>query len=137
MRPSRRQSRHQASYERRIGIRQSLPRRIVKWSFSLFLLVCTLSALPMLALRFYDPPTSSFIELNKRNNNSNIKHHWVDIDDVSLYFPNAVIASEDQQFPTHFGFDLKQIKLVLAERKNGQSRGASTISQQTLSLIHI
>ena len=86
----------------------------------------------MVVLRYYDPPTSSFIELNKRNNNTNIKHQWLPIEEVSLYFPNAVIASEDQQFPNHFGFDLKQIKLVLEERKNGQSRGASTISQQTV-----
>jgi len=95
-------------------------------------LVCFLSALPMALLRIYDPPTSNFIELNKRSHNTNIKHQWVDIEDVSLYFPNAVIASEDQQFPNHFGFDIKQIKLVLEERKKGQSRGASTISQQTI-----
>lgn len=86
----------------------------------------------MVILRYYNPPTSSFIELNKMNNNTNIKHQWVPIDEVSLYFPNAVIASEDQRFPYHFGFDLKQIKLVLEERKNGQTRGASTISQQTV-----
>ncbi len=96
------------------------------------LLVCFVSALPMVLLRYYDPPTSNFIELNKRNNNTNIKHKWVPIDDVSAYFPNAVIASEDQQFPNHYGFDIKQIKLVLEERKNGESRGASTISQQTV-----
>jgi len=86
----------------------------------------------MVALRYYDPPTSSFIELNKLRNNTNIKHDWLDIEDISLYFPNAVIASEDQTFPNHFGFDIKQIKLVLEERKNGSSRGASTITQQTV-----
>ncbi len=83
----------------------------------------------MVLLRFYDPPTSSFIELNKMRNNPNIKHEWLDLDDISLYFPNAVIASEDQQFPNHFGFDIKQIKQVLAE---GEKRGASTITQQTV-----
>jgi monofunctional biosynthetic peptidoglycan transglycosylase len=87
----------------------------------------------MVALRYYDPTTSSFIELNKQNNNTNIKHHWLAMEDISLYFPNAVIASEDQQFPKHFGFDIKQIKLVLEERKKkGGSRGASTITQQTV-----
>lgn len=86
----------------------------------------------MLALRYYDPTTSSFIELNKMRNNTNIKHQWLDIEDISLYFPNAVIASEDQTFPQHFGFDIKQIRLVLEERKNGSSRGASTITQQTV-----
>lgn len=54
------------------------------------------------------------------------------MDEISLYFPVAVIASEDQQFPHHFGFDLKQIKLVLDNSENGLSRGASTITQQTV-----
>ncbi len=107
-------------------------RGMFRWLFRLVLFVCFISALPMVILRYYDPPTSSFIELNKMNNNTNIKHQWLAIEEVSLYFPNAVIASEDQQFPNHFGFDIKQIKLVLEERKNGESRGASTISQQTV-----
>lgn len=86
----------------------------------------------MVYLRFNNPTTSNFIELNRSNNNTNIKHEWLDLDDISLYFPNAVIAAEDQQFPNHFGFDIKQIKLVLSERQKGYSRGASTITQQTV-----
>ena len=103
-----------------------------RWTLRLVIFVCLLSSLPMLALRFYDPPTSSFIELNKMNKNTNIKHEWLPMAQISLYFPNAVIASEDQQFPNHFGFDIKQIKLVLEQRKKGQTRGASTITQQTI-----
>ena len=112
-------------------------RRNKGFSFSrfllrLFILLCIISALPMLVLRYGNPPTSSFIELNKLNNNKNIKHFWLDLEDISAYFPVAVIASEDQQFPHHFGFDLKQIQLVLEESENGLSRGASTITQQTV-----
>lgn len=106
--------------------------RILRWLLRLLLLVCIISAAPMVYLRYANPPTSSFIELNKRNNNANIKHEWLDLEDISLYFPNAVIASEDQQFPHHFGFDVKQIKLVLSEKGKGYSRGASTITQQTV-----
>lgn len=104
-------------------------RRFIVWPL---FVVCLLSALPMIAIRFIDPPTSNFIELNKRNNNKAIKHIWHDIDDISLYFPVAVIASEDQQFPDHYGFDLRQIMLVLDGSENGFARGASTISQQTV-----
>lgn len=104
-----------------------------RWVFRIGVLICIISALPMVLLRFIDPPSSSFIELNKMRNNTNIKHQWLDMEDISLYFPNAVIASEDQQFPNHFGFDIKQIRLVLEERKkNNNSRGASTITQQTV-----
>lgn len=103
-----------------------------KFLWRLFLFFCVVSALIMTGLRFIDPPTSSFIELNKLNNNPNINQQWVDMENVSLYFPLAVVASEDQQFPNHYGFDFKQIKLVLQESENGLSRGASTLTQQTV-----
>ena len=45
----------------------------------------------------------------------------------------AVIASEDQLFPDHNGFDWKSIKKAIEynKKKPGRVRGASTISQQT------
>ena len=43
----------------------------------------------------------------------------------------AVIAAEDQRFPHHYGFDLREIRDAIEERAAGQRvRGASTISQQ-------
>lgn len=51
----------------------------------------------------------------------------------------AVIASEDQTFPDHDGFDLKAIKLAMKYNKRhpGKIRGASTISQQTAKNIFL
>ncbi|NND00576.1 MAG: monofunctional biosynthetic peptidoglycan transglycosylase [Gammaproteobacteria bacterium] len=139
MRPDRRRTRlidrNRSGVEKRGGKRRrrrGKKKGFFHWLFRALLLLCIVSASPMLALRFFDPPTSSFIELNKLNHNKNIKHEWRSLDEISAYFPVAVIASEDQQFPSHFGFDLKQIKLVLAEREKGLSRGASTITQQTI-----
>ena len=45
----------------------------------------------------------------------------------------AVIASEDQTFPDHDGFDLKAIKRAIKYNKRhpDKVRGASTLSQQT------
>ena len=45
--------------------------------------------------------------------------------------PMAVIASEDNRFPDHHGFDLIEINKAIKERERGRHRGASTISQQT------
>ena len=133
MRPTRQRSRHQRKPQNGGRRNRHAKKRgwFWRWTFRLIFFICFISALPMVILRFYDPPTSSFIELNKMNKNPNIKHQWLDLDNISLYFPNAVIASEDQQFPNHFGFDIKQIKLVLNDKK-GISRGASTITQQTI-----
>ena len=60
-----------------------------------------------------------------------INYHWVSYNNISKYMPIAIVAAEDQNFPNHFGFDVKQIKKALKENKRGKRvRGASTITQQ-------
>ena len=61
-----------------------------------------------------------------------LRHHWVPLDSMSIYLPVAVMASEDQRFLDHNGFDFIEINNTLAERRSGKRyRGGSTISQQT------
>ena len=61
-----------------------------------------------------------------------LKHHWVPHDSMSIYMPVAVMASEDQRFLTHSGFDFIEIDKAMEERRSGKRyRGGSTISQQT------
>lgn len=60
-----------------------------------------------------------------------VRHKWTDWNQIASPMKVAVIASEDQTFPSHHGFDLKSIDQALDERKRGRRiRGASTISQQ-------
>lgn len=61
-----------------------------------------------------------------------LRHHWVPLDSMSIYMPVAVMASEDQRFLMHHGFDMTEIRIAMQERRSGKrNRGASTISQQT------
>ncbi|WP_337011280.1 monofunctional biosynthetic peptidoglycan transglycosylase [Pantoea sp. AS142] len=55
---------------------------------------------------------------------------WVGHDEISPLMGLAVIASEDQKFPTHWGFDVAAIESVL-DNNDSRMRGASTLSQQT------
>ena len=56
---------------------------------------------------------------------------WVDLEQISPHAAVAVVASEDQQFPFHAGFDLKSIRESVRASEHGKKlRGASTISQQ-------
>ena len=60
------------------------------------------------------------------------EHKWVPLDEMSRHMPMAVIASEDNRFASHHGFDFVEIKKAVREAENGgRHRGASTISQQT------
>lgn len=65
--------------------------------------------------------------------NIRLKHHWVNMDEeVSIYMPVAVMASEDQRFLMHKGFDFTELEKAMNDRISGKRfRGGSTISQQT------
>lgn len=61
-----------------------------------------------------------------------LKRDYINSSNMSSNAKLAVIASEDQLFPDHSGFDWKSIKKAMKynEKKPGRIRGASTISQQ-------
>lgn len=66
------------------------------------------------------------------NDNVGMEHQWVPIDKISPNLARAVVASEDNLFMEHNGFDMQQIRKAIDERREGKrERGASTISQQT------
>lgn len=61
-----------------------------------------------------------------------LHHHWVPLEEISPHMPVAVMASEDQRFLLHHGFDYKAIeKAAIHNMDSKRKRGASTISQQT------
>ena len=95
------------------------------------------SAGAVLAWRWLDPVTTSFIlqrkvsEVLAGGNARDVEYQWVDADAISEHVALAVIASEDQRFREHWGFDLESIQDAIEERQaGGRVRGASTISQQ-------
>ncbi|MDX1644406.1 MAG: monofunctional biosynthetic peptidoglycan transglycosylase [Thermoanaerobaculia bacterium] len=89
------------------------------------------------ALAHSEPETTAFIERFERQRReegleAEVAWRWVDYDDISIHFKQAVLVSEDIAFFSHRGFALEEIEIALreawAERK--PPRGASTITQQ-------
>jgi monofunctional biosynthetic peptidoglycan transglycosylase len=86
--------------------------------------------------RYLDPPTTSYIVQCRlgallAGERLPVAREWVDLSQVSPFAALAVVASEDQKFPYHRGFDLEAIGDALEERQSGRPlRGASTITQQ-------
>lgn len=108
--------------------------RLFGWLLAIFLV---LSVGSVLAFRWIDPPTSAFMIRERMlapgagAKAYAVRYRWVDWENTSPHVKVAVIASEDQNFPAHYGFDLKSINDALADRERGRRvRGASTISQQ-------
>jgi monofunctional biosynthetic peptidoglycan transglycosylase len=114
------------------GRRRRLSRVLIA-CLKLLLIVFTLSLLPVVYLRWFDPPSSAFIlQYIWREQRSALRHEWVPADELSPHLQLAVIAAEDQRFPFHHGFDFDAIRAALEEQQTGgRLRGASTLTQQT------
>lgn len=96
-----------------------------------------LTAIPVLTLRWLHPLTSAFmLEASLEAQLSGQRgyrtdYQWASLEQVAPSAAIAVIASEDQQFPFHAGFDFDSIReAVRASERGRRLRGASTISQQ-------
>lgn len=61
-----------------------------------------------------------------------LSHSWVSLSKISPSMPVAVMASEDQRFLKHHGFDYEAIEKAAMNNLDGKRKlGGSTISQQT------
>jgi monofunctional biosynthetic peptidoglycan transglycosylase len=109
-------------------------RKLAKWIALAILAFLLLTVLPVAAMRWLDPPTSSFMlraQLAAQEKGYRTRYQWVDMQRISPHVAVAVIAAEDQQFPFHSGFDLKSIQDAVKENAyRKRPRGASTITQQ-------
>jgi monofunctional biosynthetic peptidoglycan transglycosylase len=104
------------------------------WLIGLFV-VGSLGA--VLLLRWINPRYSAFMAetqiaaWTQRDSAYVFRHSWTDLRRISPNLPLAVVASEDQKFPEHWGFDVAAIeKAYSLNQHSHRVRGASTISQQ-------
>lgn len=103
--------------------------RPLRWLPRLLLVLLAVLLLPVLVLKWLPPPTTAFMLQSEVRP---VQYQWVPMERIAKVAGQAVIAAEDQKFPTHSGFDLAAIRKAQAHnRKSRRIRGASTISQQT------
>lgn len=89
------------------------------------------STLYLLLGLIFNPPVT-FTQVVSIFQGHGLSRDYVSYNDMGPNIKLAVIASEDQLFPDHDGFDLKAIKVAIKYNKRhpNKVRGASTISQQ-------
>jgi monofunctional biosynthetic peptidoglycan transglycosylase len=88
--------------------------------------------------RFFNPPITLLMitrvfEQWGKGKDAKLTKKWKDIDEISPFMATAVVASEDQLFQEHWGFDFNSIEKAYEnnqKKKRRTVRGASTISQQ-------
>ena len=112
-------------------------KRILRYIRNLIIFFFASTILSVVALRFipvYITPLMVIrsVEQLVKGEKVVMKHKWVPKEKISRHLPMAVIASEDNRFASHNGFDFKEISKAIEEnKKRKKARGASTISQQT------
>lgn len=87
--------------------------------------------------KYQNPSRTQFMqlrlaELRIDNPKAALRHEWRDYARISSHLKRAVVASEDDKFAEHQGFDWQGIQLALEknQRRGKPVAGGSTISQQ-------
>ena len=102
-----------------------------KWTKRIFIWLFVAQLLYIILLRWINPPIT-ITQLSSWISGHGLKRDYVGKRSIPYNIKLAVIASEDQLFPDHDGFDWKSIKKAMRynKKKPGRIRGGSTISQQ-------
>jgi len=118
--------------------RSNLRRKLGTILFGMLLGFLLLSVGVTLPLRWINPPTSAYMWLDGQRFQRDIHYQWRDYAVISDELKLAVIAAEDQRFPTHAGFDWNQIHAAVEQYQQGAAlRGASTLSQQVTRNLYL
>jgi monofunctional glycosyltransferase len=95
----------------------------------LVILLVTPSAI-IIAYRHVNPPVTPLMVIRLAQGEG-INKHWVPLEQISPHLARAAIASEDNLFCSHLGFDVSALKQQMQTyRAGGRPRGASTITMQ-------
>jgi len=102
--------------------------RIIK---RVFIILFIAQFVYILLLKWINPPVT-FTQLGSWVTGHGLKRKYINAAKMSENAKLAIIASEDQLFADHNGFDFKSIEKAMKHNSKSRSlRGASTISQQT------
>ena len=112
-------------------------RRIARFLFRVVLILLLWSVGGVVLYRYVPVPVTPLmvrevVSAAIKGEPTRFHHDWVPMENISPHLANAVVASEDQRFYQHNGFDWEEIGNAIEERMSGKrKRGGSTISQQT------
>lgn len=82
---------------------------------------------------FINPPTTLTI-LSEARRLGSVDRQWTPLEEIAPVMVRSVVAAEDANFCTHWGFDMKAIRKAMDE---GGTRGASTLSQQVVKNVFL
>lgn len=103
------------------------------WKFikKLFHTIAIISIFSIIWGRFFNP-IITITQIEGLVKYQKLDRDYISFDEMGKNVKKAVIASEDQNFYRHNGFDFQAIQKAFADNQKGKKlKGGSTISQQT------
>ena len=103
------------------------------WKFikKLFYTIAIISIFSIIWGRFFNP-IITITQIEGLVKYQKLDRDYISFDEMGRNVKKAVIASEDQNFYKHNGFDFQAIQKAFADNQKGKKlKGGSTISQQT------
>ncbi|MDW3094648.1 MAG: monofunctional biosynthetic peptidoglycan transglycosylase [Gammaproteobacteria bacterium] len=114
---------------------------LLKFVLKLALVFIVVSIIVVLPFRWINPPITMVMMdrwLHASNEDFALQQQWLSWGEIPKHAASAVMASEDQLFVVHHGFDFDSIADSLKSLGSGQRlRGASTISQQVARNVYL
>src|SRR5574337_690762 len=96
-------------------------KKIFKRAWKIFLILFAAQLLYIVLLRWVNPPIT-ITQFISWSSGYGLKRDYIDLEDMSPNIRLAVMASEDQLFPDHNGFDMASIKEALKNRNKKWKR---------------
>ncbi|MFK8027795.1 MAG: monofunctional biosynthetic peptidoglycan transglycosylase [Gammaproteobacteria bacterium] len=114
---------------------------LIKFLVRFALIFIVVSFIIVLPFRWVNPPvTMVMIDrcMHASHDEFTLKQEWLNWGQIPKHAASAVMASEDQLFVVHHGFDFSSIVDSLKSLGSGKKlRGASTISQQVARNVYL
>lgn len=117
---------------------------MLKLLLQVVLLVLVLTMLEVLLIRFVNPPFTAHMawrrvkSLVSSETPGRMRQEWKELESISPYLRQAVLAAEDQRFLSHRGFDFVELENAVKDAIHaGRVRGASTITMQAARTVFL
>lgn len=104
-----------------------------RWILRFIALGVVLIALAVVTYAVVNPSATPYMRAEEERLDG-LRHTWVPIDEIAPVLQRAVVAAEDANFCTHWGFDRAALVAAL---EDGARRGGSTITQQTVKNVYL
>lgn len=117
-------------------------KRLRNWLLRLFLAFTGFTVLITLVYRWLPIPGTPLMlirHFEEDKSQGRFRYDWVPLQKITPQLVQAVIASEDNRFEQHYGFDFEAMRRAFVRNQKGTRKllGGSTISMQTAKNVYL